>query len=152
MDYNYSDYNERNIDYDSITNEDKEELYLLNIQHSADILDILADVLSYISTIESIELIYNKYDSNPKNMPNPDIPALQSLAIIMLNRIVYTRLGFIRYKHVYEKKVNGEFEFSLQPYININISNILKTIGTYYGLLALIDIYVRDGNQPIIGV
>ena len=66
VDYNYSDYNEGNIDFESITEYDKEELYLLNIQHSAEIIIILSDILSYVSTIESIELIYKNMIRTPK--------------------------------------------------------------------------------------
>lgn len=152
VDYNYSDYNEGNIDFESITEYDKEELYLLNIQHSADIIVILSDILSYASTIESIELIYNKYDKNTKRVPNPDIPAVQSIQLLMLARVVYTAISFIRYQHLYERKINGEFDFSLEPNVNANISNILRTLGTYYALIAAIGIYNRDISQPIIGI
>lgn len=152
VDYNYSDYNEGNIDFESITEYDKEELYLLNIQHSADIIVILSDILSYVSTIESIELIYNKYDKNTKRVPNPDIPAVQSIQLLMLARVAYTAISFIRYQHLYERKINGEFDFSLEPNVNANISNILRTLGTYYALIAAIGIYNRDISQPIIGI
>lgn len=156
VDYNFSDYqndfNGRDIDYGSITEDDKEELNLLSIQKSADIVTIISDILSYVSTMESIELIYNKYDRHPTRVPNPDVPAVQSLVLLLLARIVYTKIGFIRYDHLYERKINGEFEFSLEPEVNANISNILRTIGSYYGLLAAVGIYNRDLSGPILGV
>lgn len=146
------DYSKRNIDYESITQEDRNEIYLLKIQHSADIVTLLADALTYISTIESIDLIYSKYDDNLTELLNPDIPAVQALELYMFVRIIYTIIGVIRYKNLYEKKIDGKIDFSLEPEININISNILRSIGTYYALIAIIDIYNRHVSQPIIGV
>ena len=152
VDYNYSDYNEENIDFESITEYDKEEIYLLNIQHSADIIAILSSILSYVSTIEGIELIYNKYDNNKKRVLNPDIPAVQSMQLLMLSRVMYTAISFLRYQHLYKRKINGDFNFSLEPNVNANISNILRTVGTYYAVIAAIGIYNRDIIQPIIGI
>lgn len=156
VDYNYSDskndYNERNIDFESITEYDKEELYLLNIQHSADILGILSSILSYLSTVESFELIYNKYDKTPKRAANPDVPLVQSMQLLMVSRVMYTVISFLKYQLLYERKINGDFNFSLEPNVNANISNILRTLGTYYGLMAGIGIYNRDITRPIIGV
>lgn len=70
----------------------------------------------------------------------------------MLARVAYTAISFIRYQHLYERKINGEFDFSLEPNVNANISNILRTLGTYYALIAAIGIYNRDISQPIIGI
>jgi len=54
--------------------------------------------------------------------------------------------------HVYEKKMNGEITYSLQPNMDINTSNILKTIGAFYSVIAAIGIYYRDISQPIFGI
>ena len=140
-----SEYNkfENNSKENSITQEDEEELYLLGIQKNADIICIISDILSYIATIESIELIYSA---------NPDIPTLQSAILLFLTRLIYTQIAFIRFNHVYEKKMNGEITYSLQPNMDINTSNILKTIGAFYSVIAAIGIYYRDISQPIFGI
>jgi len=156
VDYNYSeyqyDYNEENIDFENITEHDKEELYLLKIQHSADILVILSSILSYASTIEGIELIYNKYDEPTQRAVKSDVPAIQSMQLLVLARVMYTLVSFLRYHHLYKRKVNGDFSFSLEANINANRSNILRTVGAYYGLIAAVGIYNRDITQPIIGI
>ena len=148
-----SEYNkfENNSKENSITQEDEEEWYLLGIQKNADIICIISDILSYIATIESIELIYSRYnDTNYSD--NPDIPTLQSAILLFLTRLIYTQIAFIRFNHVYEKKMNGEITYSLQPNMDINTSNILKTIGAFYSVIAAIGIYYRDISQPIFGI
>ena len=147
-----SEYNkfENNSKENSITQEDEEELYLLGIQKNADIICIISDILS-IATIESIELIYSRYNDTNYSA-NPDIPTLQSAILLFLTRLIYTQIAFIRFNHVYEKKMNGEITYSLQPNMDINTSNILKTIGAFYSVIAAIGIYYRDISQPIFGI
>ena len=108
-----SEYNkfENNSKENSITQEDEEELYLLGIQKNADIICIISDILSYIATIESIELIYSRYNDTNYSA-NPDIPTLQSAILLFLTRLIYTQIAFIRFNHVYEKKMNGEITYS----------------------------------------
>lgn len=48
--------------------------------------------------------------------------------------------------------MNGEITYSLQPNMDINTSNILKTIGAFYSVIAAIGIYYRDISQPIFGI
>ena len=48
--------------------------------------------------------------------------------------------------------MNGEITYSLQPNMDINTSNILKTIGAFYAVIAAIGIYYRDISQPIFGI
>lgn len=153
--YNYNESNinnQYNIDISNFSEDDKEELYLLNIQKFADIIFIVSDVISYISTKESIDLIYSKYGFIPDRIPNPDVSAIQSIVLTLAARLIYTQIGFIRYEHLYDKKINGELEYSLKPNVDINISNIFRTVGNFYGLMAAIEIYNRDMGQPIFGI
>ena len=155
MKNNYSDFNNifgNESEYSSFSERDIEELNLLSYQHIADIISIIGDLLSYLSTIESINLIYSRYTNETENVPNPDIPAVQSLELLVISRFIYTQLGFIRFDHLKERKSKGEVDFSLEPDIYVNISNILRTSGTLYALLAAYGIYERDLSQPIIGI
>lgn len=49
-------------------------------------------------------------------------------------------------------KWGGGYEHSLKPNVDINLANIFKTIGSFYGLIAAIEIYNRDLQQPIFGI
>ena len=155
MGKNYSNFNDifgNDVDYSSFSETDLLYLNLLSYQHVADIMVIIGSLLSYISTIESVELIYSRYNGGTENMPNPDIPAVQSAQLSVMARFIYTQLGFIRFENLKERKAKGEINFSLEPDMYVNISNILGTSGALYALLAAYGIYERDLSQPIIGI
>ena len=154
-----SNNNDKNKDKDNNINninnmsqEDIESLELLNIQKIAQIMFIYSDILAYISTLEGIQLIYSKYNSNSENMFNPDIPAVQSAYIAILAKSIITQIGFTRFSHIYEKYINGEIDYSINPNININIGNVLGLISYSYLLVGVKGIYERDLSQPIFGV
>ena len=146
----------KNSNYEDIyirmNENDKEELRLLNIQHRADVICIISDIFSYRATLESIDLVYSRYDNTADQVANPDIPAIKAALLLLIARLIYTQIGFIRYDHLYERKIKGEYENSLKPNVDINLANIFKTIGGFYGLIAAIEIYNRDLQQPIFGI
>ncbi|MBC5629229.1 hypothetical protein H8S20_10015 [Clostridium sp. NSJ-6] len=146
----------KNSNYEDIyirmNENDKEELRLLNIQHRADVICIISDIFSYRATLESIELVYSRYDNTADQIANPDIPAIKAALLLLIARLIYNQIGFIRYDHLYERKMRGGYEHSLKPNVDINLANIFKTIGSFYGLIAAIEIYNRDLQQPIFGI
>lgn len=148
----HSNYDNKQNIYSQLSENDKEELHLLGIQHFADVICIISDILSYISTLESIQLVYSKYDDTQDEVANPDIPAVKAAILLLFARLFYSQIGVIRYDHLYERKMNGEYNYSLKPNVDINIANIFKTIGSFYGLIAAIEIYNRDTQQPILGI
>ena len=48
--------------------------------------------------------------------------------------------------------MNGEIDYSLEPDININKSNIFGVVSYLYALYGAKGIYERDLTQPIFGV
>ncbi|HBJ1649766.1 hypothetical protein [Clostridium botulinum] len=153
---NNKTYNEdtRTNNIENLTEEDIELLRLLDIQKCAQTISIYADILAYISTLEGIELIYSKYrkDLNKDNLPNPDIPALQSVYLGIISRSMITEIGFIKYNKLYKKYTNGEITYSLKPNVDINIGNVLGLISSYYTLRGVKRIYKRNIDQPVLGV
>ncbi|NLK95391.1 MAG: hypothetical protein GX275_09420 [Clostridiales bacterium] len=133
-----------------ISDNDKEVLNLLYTQHAADIIVIIADILSYISTIESINLVYSKYNLS-NIIHNPDIPAVNSSILLFFARSIYTKISIIRYNNLIIQKENGEFNYSLEPDSQIIFSNILDLLSYYYRIIGSIGIYNRDINQPVFG-
>lgn len=136
----------------NMSDEDIETLKLLNIQKTAQIIFIYSDILSYISTLEGIELIYRKYRSNSGRIPNPDILAVQSVYLAVMAKMITTKISFTRYKKLYKKQMEGEFEYSLEPNININTGNVLGLISYFYLLSGAIGLYERDLSQPVFGI
>lgn len=131
---------------------DLKSLELLNIQKNMGLLAIYADILSYISTLESIDLIYARYDENAKNIPNPDIPILQSAYISIFIRIIFTQIGFTKYDMLLERSNNGDYKYSLDPNRKINMANLLGIVANSYSLSAIEEIYLREKDQPIFGI
>ncbi|MGG7175957.1 hypothetical protein ACQPU1_00085 [Clostridium paraputrificum] len=136
----------------NISSDDMEELRLLNIQLGADIIAIISDILSYTSTRQSIDLVYSKYNGEPGDVTMPDVTALESLYVGLIARFIYTEISFIRYDHLYEKYMNGEIEYSLQPDLDIINGNMLRNIGVFYSIRGAWGIYDRDTNQPVFGI
>lgn len=101
----------KNSNYEDIyirmNENDKEELRLLNIQHRADVICIISDIFSYRATLESIELVYSRYDNTADQIANPDIPAIKAALLLLIARLIYNQIGFIRYDHLYERKMRG---------------------------------------------
>ena len=138
----------------NFTEDDIELLRLLDTQKCAQTISIYANILSYISTLEGIELIYSKYNKgvNSNELPNPDIPALQSVYLGLISKSMTTEIGFIKYNKLYKKYINGEITYSLRPNIDINLGNIFGLISLYYTLNGTKGIYKRNIDQPIFGI
>ena len=112
---------------------------------------IYSDFLSYKSTLESIELIYDKYN-NKRSDANPDVPALEAAYLSLLGKGVTAQIGFSRYNVLYERYLNGEIDYSLEPNRYLNIGNILSIVAYAYLLEGVKGIYDRDLSQPILGI
>lgn len=136
----------------NFTDEDVETLRLLNLQLYGNLVFIVSDLLSYISTIESINLVYSKYENTSENLPNPDVPALQSAYLAVIARSILFDVGFARYGQIVEKFNNGEIDFSLSPDEDINLGNIFGVISFMYLLRGTMGIYERDLSLPVFGL
>lgn len=51
------------------------------------------------------------------------------------------------YNIIYNRKLNGDFPYSLEPNEDINKSITLKYLGDVYALKGAIEIYQRDGDS-----
>ena len=141
-----------NNNFYNLTDEDVETLRLLNMQLYGNLVFVVSDVLSYISTIESINLVYSKYENTSENLPDPDVPALESAYLAVIARSILFDLGFARYGHLVDKFNNGEIDFSLSPDEDINLGNIFGVISYMYLLRGAMAIYERDLSLPVFGL
>ena len=133
------------------TKQDINNLNLLDLQRMAQVLSMISSIIGYVATVEGIEIIYNKYNSNKTDIPNPDVTAIISIYFLIASRLIISQIGLSRYQYLYEKYINGEIDYSLEPNENINISNMLAILSQYYALSGAFGIYDRDLNQPIFG-
>ena len=57
-----------------------------------------------------------------------------------------------RYEYLYNKKQKGEWEYSLEPNIYVNIYNLLGLFGLCLAIDASIEFFNRDAATPVFGV
>ncbi|WP_315080494.1 hypothetical protein [uncultured Clostridium sp.] len=138
----------------NMTEADKAQLRLLDIQKVAIAISIYSSLLLYKSTLEGIELIYSRYrkDIDEVNIPNPDATAIKAVSLGFLSQAMITKIAYSKYNILYTQYINGEFKYSLKPNMDINIGNTLALISYFYIMRGLEGIYRRTVQQPILGV
>ena len=135
--------------------EDDQYLFnLLNIQEAAVQLALFSDLLSYEIVQEGKEIIINRYmDTGVKIDPwIPDLTNLQSLYIYGIAKVMFYYISVSRYEYLYNKKQKGEWEYSLEPNIYVNIYNLLGLFGLCLAIDASIEFFNRDAATPVFGV
>ena len=140
---NYT-YDESNY-YNLMSEADIQSLKLLYLQAQTVIIVIYAYIIFYIATIEGIQVIYEKYNNNKDNKLDSKMP--DGLAL----KVVYI-LAINRYNILYKEKLNGEFEYSLQPNIYIIISSLFSIVSDIFLINGAEGVYARDISQPIFGI
>ena len=150
---NGSTYNMENLSDDDI-----QSLYLLDIQLKGTLAVIYAQFLLVQANFQGREVIYNKYKSDNENSNNeitaivPDKTVLEATYIFFILKLLFIQIAFDRYNDVYNKKLKGEFPYSLEPNILINTANLLDLVSCTYYIKAAEEILARDNNQPVFGI
>ena len=138
-----------------IMSEDDQYLFnLLNIQEAAVQLVLFGDLLSYEIVQEGKEIIKERYmDTGRKIDPwIPDLANLQSLYIYGIAKVMFYYISVSRYDYLYNKQQKGEWEYSLQPNIYVNISNFLGLFGLCLVIDASTEFFSRDTATPVFGI
>ena len=132
---------------------------LLQEQLRNQMLSFSSSMLSYYATLEGVMLLELKHQNNDSTegldaslFYNPDITAIQSQLFAIIARYNFMQIGFIKYNELYQRYINGEISYSLQPNIDINISNVLAMLADFYGYRGALGIYERDLAQPVYGI
>lgn len=159
----YTDYSNGNnsstYNREDFSEEDIESLLLLEIQLRGTLIVIYGQLLLIQANFQGREVIYNKYkdnndidNSNTMSQVTPDKTVLKATYIFFLIKLLFIQIAFTRYNTVYNKKLNGEFPYSLEPNILINNANLLDLISCIYYIKAAEGILARDNNQPVFGI
>ena len=165
----YTDYSNGNnsstYNREDFSEEDIESLLLLEIQLRGTLIVIYGQLLLIQANFQGREVIYNKYkdkndidnsknsnNSNTMSQVTPDKTVLKATYIFFLIKILFIQIAFTRYNTVYNKKLNGEFPYSLEPNILINNANLLDLISCIYYIKAAEEILARDNNKPVFGI
>lgn len=161
--------NDKNSEYysstygiENISEEDLQSLNLLDIQLKATLIVIYAQLLLCEANIQGRQVILNKYIKEEKDDSNinenliypnfPDKTVLQATYIFFAMKLVFIEVAFTRYNMNYNKKLNGDFPYSLEPNEIINSANLLDLVSCIYYIKAAEEILARDNNQPVFGI
>ena len=111
---------------EDFSEEDIESLHLLEIQLRGTLIVIYGQLLLIQANFQGREVIYNKYksnddietgginNSNTTSQVTPDRTVLKATYIFFLIKLLFIQIAFTRYNTVYNKKINGEFPYSLE--------------------------------------
>lgn len=139
----------------TMSENDKFLYHLLDIQEAAVQLVVFADLLSYEVALEGKDIILSKYYSIDNVRKNSDIDqlVLKSLYIYAIARVMFFYVAIQRYTYLSSLKAAGEWDYSLEPNVLINMNNIFSLIGLWLGIDASWEIYNRDTTAaPVFGV
>ena len=160
----YNSNNSSTYNTEEFSEEDIESLLLLEIQLKGTLTIIYGQLLLIQANFQGREVIYSKYkdnndihnsnnnNSDTMSQVTPDKTVLEATYIFFLMKILFRQIAFTRYNTVYNKKLKGEFPYSLEPNILINNANLLELISSIYYIKAAEEILARDNNQPVFGI
>lgn len=132
---------------------DKKFIPLIKMQLIAYILRIIGDYFAIIATMEGIDLIKSKYDGREgKNMRNPDILALLSARIYLVERIILFYANYRAYLYTLESSNQTS---NTRAVTRANLIRVMgNIIGVYGGIITLYgfeELYRRNSVLPVFG-
>lgn len=140
-----------NTNTNGLSEDDFRNLDLLSIQKFAILLNIYSDILSYKVTLEGFDLINNKEsittDEQQELTIKIDKEVIEALRFTIASRSLLTYVALTRYNIVYDRKLNGDFQYSLEANELINVGIILRLLGDVISLQAAYEILERDGDS-----
>lgn len=146
--------NSSTYNIEDFSKEDLESLFLLDIQLKGTLTVIYAQFLLIQANLQGRQVIFDKYDNDDNDISPivPDKTVLQATYIFFVMKLLFIQIAINRYNDVYNKKLNGEFPYSLEPNEQINTANFLDLISCIYYIKAAEGILARDNNQPVFGI
>lgn len=140
-----------NSNTSGLSEDDFKNLDLLSIQKFAILLNIYSDILSYKVTLEGFDLISSKEnrtsDEQQELTIKIDKEVIEALKFTIASRSLLTYVALTRYNIVYDRKLNGDFPYSLEANELINVGIILRLLGDVISLQAAYEILERDGDS-----
>lgn len=151
-----------NIDFENMSEYDRYSLELLSIQFGANMISIASDIVSLNAVFQGIRVILERNmannnaessNNNAKSLQNdPDVLGLKSVYLNFAGKLIFTYIGFERYKMLIRQKTEGTLKYSLRPNIDINTANILGILANCYTLKGAYAIVDRSRVQSIFGI
>lgn len=143
--------NSDNGNTNGLSEEDLNSLELLNIEKYATIITFYSDYLYYKTTMEAIDLTSNRNERTAQEQQDfivyIDREIVTAIRLTLLTRLMFLKVALSRFETIYNRKLNGDFPYSLEANELVIKSLTLKLVGDTYSLQAALEFLRRDGSS-----
>lgn len=150
--------------FNNTSNEDKEEngymseqdlqdLWLLESQAAALIIMIYGYILEYVSTMQGIEVIKLKYtDNGSENEPDPDKPAILAAQYQLFAQMILVQISAAQYRNYEEHYRNQDLNAARSATYEVYAADVIELVAYIVGLIGVKDLSRVNHEDPVYGV
>ena len=120
------------------TQEELEELSLLNSSLISTYLFTISDIIFYDSTINAIKYIVSR--SNNERMV-AELEGIESGYLELISKLILLNVDISRYNNLYKKNVNGKKERLLKPELDITIGDGFQVLTYFFITIGFVGTY-----------
>ena len=128
------------------TQEELEELSLLNSSLISTYLFTISDIIFYDSTVNSINYILNK--QRDERLIG-EVEAIEVGYLEVISKIILVNVDISRYSHLYKKNINDKKERLLKPEVDITIGDEFQVLTYFFIYIGFLGAYEVNNIQDI---
>ena len=128
------------------TQEELEELSLLNSSLISTYLFTISDIIFYDSTVNSINYILNK--QRDERLIG-EVEAIEAGYLEVISKIILVNVDISRYSHLYKKNINDKNERLLKPEVDITIGDEFQVLTYFFIYIGFLGAYEVNNIQDI---
>lgn len=128
------------------TQEELEELSLLNSSLISTYLFTISDIIFYDSTVDSINYILNK--QRDERLIG-EVEAIEAGYLEVISKIILVNVDISRYSHLYKKNINDKKERLLKPEVDITIGDEFQVLTYFFIYIGFLGAYEVNNIQDI---
>ena len=128
------------------TQEELEELSLLNSSLISTYIFTISDIIFYDSTVNSINYILNK--QRDERLIG-EVEAIEAGYLEVISKIILVNVDISRYSHLYKKNINDKKERLLKPEVDITIGDEFQVLTYFFIYIGFLGAYEVNNIQDI---
>ena len=128
------------------TQEELEELSLLNSSLISTYLFTISDIIFYDSTVNSINYILNK--QRDERLIG-EVEAIEAGYLEVISKIILVNVDISRYSHLYKKNINDKKERLLKQEVDITIGDEFQVLTYFFIYIGFLGAYEVNNIQDI---
>lgn len=134
---------------DYISEQDLQDLRLLETQAAALIILIYGYILEYVSTIQGIEVIKLKYtDNDSENEPDPDVPALLGAQYQLFAQMILVQVSAAQYRSYQEHYKNQDLNAARSATFEIYAADVIELVAYIVNLIGVKELFKVNHEGP----